>query len=109
MFAPPENCGPSSLATMASLTLNGQTVKSFNRAKRDGALKVQTFHHAVTPLTLAGPARLGHFEGIQSALEFVFGQDLFLSRNLADRSSGVGALLGNFGRAIVTYFWREAG
>src|SRR6266568_5924097 len=78
MFAPPENCGPSSLAT---------TKRSLP----------------------AGSARLGHFEGVQCALELVFGQDLFFSRNLANRSSGLDALLGNFRRAIVTDLWREAG
>src|SRR6266436_5204588 len=78
MFAPPENCGPSSLAT---------TKRSLP----------------------AGSARLGHFEGVKCALEFVFGQDLFFSRNLSNRSSSLGALLGNFRRAIVTDLWREAG
>src|SRR5439155_26174180 len=78
MFAPPENCGPSSLAT---------TKRSLP----------------------AGSARLGHFERVQCALELVVGQDLFFSRNLANRSSGLGALLGNFRRPIVTDSWRQAG
>src|SRR6266576_1014864 len=78
MFAPPENCGPSSLAT---------TKRSLP----------------------AGSTRLGHFEGVQCTLELVFGQDLFFPRDLANRSSSLGALLGNFRRAIVTDLWREAG
>src|SRR6185436_11432559 len=78
MFAPPENCGPSSFAT---------TNESLP----------------------AGSVRLGHFDRVQCALELVFGQNLLFSRDLANGSSGLGALLGNFRRAIVTNFWREAG
>src|SRR5215813_10199872 len=78
MFAPPENCGPSSFAT---------TKQSL-------------------PASSAG---LGHIDRVECALEVFLRQNLLLPRNLANRSSSLGAFFGNLRGAIITDLWRKAG
>src|ERR1700693_1594997 len=94
-----------SKATVCSYVWLGPLMPMFARPENCDPSSLTTTKRSLP----AGSARLGHFEGVQCALEFVFGQHLFFSRNLANRSSGLGALLGNFRRAIVTDLRREAG
>src|SRR5215469_5887154 len=83
MFAPPENCGPSSFATMVWAPEKER-------------------------LLFFAP-RLGHLDWIQRTLEFLFRQYFFLACNFANSATGFRALLCDFGSAIVTNLRREAG
>src|SRR2546425_9565881 len=83
MFAPPENCGPSSFATIVF-------------APKESGL-------------LFFPAWLGHFDRVQRALEFFLGQNFFLPCNFAHCASGLRTLFCNLRGAIITDLRRETG
>src|SRR3982751_954850 len=87
MFAPPENCGPSSLATICQ----------FNRVlarEKEGLLFLAAW--------------LGHFDRIERLLQFFFRQHFLLASDFANGAAGFRALLRNLCGAIVTNPWSEA-
>src|SRR5947207_12486815 len=87
MFAPPENCGPSSLATICQ----------FNRVsahEKEGLLFLADW--------------LGHFDRIERLLQFFFRQHFLLASDFANGAAGFRALLRNLCGEIVTNLWSEA-
>src|SRR6266536_2874319 len=110
MFAPPENCGPSSFATMGKPNDEIRTLlvsSSVLGHLQPISMKPRcpTLHCSIPPSAFARPARLGHFDRIKRALEFFLRQNPFLPSNFANGLPGFRAFLCNFGGSIVPNLW----